>query len=273
MKATTEKDQREINWAMGFVAKKIHGAPNRYRIPEKMHLELDILREILSDENIMLETPIAHIVPMEPTFTAITAATPTKIFGWSTDLNFWWSYDVSPDITRRLVDKSVRREKRIKLDVLKMAGLVLNFAAAIHACHKNGIETEGYPVLLNTCDGISSNIWVNYRCKTSLAGRALGRLFVGLLMTTKIGVQAEWEPEFEPEGSAKLRNLIESDHSFDFLDLLNVASFPISCHQFQPSLTLLGMISDCIGRNASPDVRTLKALEPNALGRIISSDT
>ena len=88
MKATNEEDPREINWAMRYVAKKIHGAENLYRIPETMHSELDILRDLLSDKTLPIETPIAHIVPRDPTFVICTAATPTMISGWSIDLNF-----------------------------------------------------------------------------------------------------------------------------------------------------------------------------------------
>ena len=115
MKATSKEDQREVRWAMGFVARKIHGASNCYQIPNTMHMELDILREILSDKDTIIETPIAHIVPRDPTFVACTVATPTKIVGWSVDLNFWWSYDVSSDITKRVTDGSVKRQKKSRL--------------------------------------------------------------------------------------------------------------------------------------------------------------
>ena len=238
-----------------------------------MHSELDILRNLFSDKNLPIETPIAHIVPRDPTFVICTAATPHMIAGWSIDLNFFWCYNVSPGITRRVIDKSVNRKKRIKLDVLKMAGLVINFAAAIHICWSDKIDIESFPVLLNACDGLSSVRWLNYRCKTSLAGRALGRLLVGLLMTTKLGIQAEWDSKHDPEGSAQLTSHLETSNAHDFMESLNKVPPLLSCRKFQPSHTLLGMICKCIGNNVSPDVRTTRVLEPSALGQIISLDT
>ena len=171
------------------------------------------------------------------------------------------------------MDKSVNTKKQIKLYVLKMAGLVINFAAAIHICWSDKIDIESFPVLLNACNGLSSNRWLNYRCKTSLAGRALGRLLVGLLMTTKLGIQAEWDSKHVPKGSAQLTSHLETSNSHDFMELLNKVPPLLSCRKFQPSHTLLGMICKCIGNNVSPDVRTTRALEPGALGQIISLDT
>ena len=84
---------------MRVVAKKVYGATNLYRIPESMHVELDIIREILTNDSICIETPITHVVPRDPTFTVCAMATPHQIVGWSEDLSFWWTYAISLDLT------------------------------------------------------------------------------------------------------------------------------------------------------------------------------
>ena len=48
------------------------------------------------------------------------------------------------------------------------------------------------PVLLIWYHNQPVYCWVNYKCKYSLIGRWLVCLFVGMLMGTKIVVQAEW---------------------------------------------------------------------------------
>ena len=242
MKATSEEDQREVKWAMRVVAKKVHGATNLYQILESMHVELDIIREILTDDSICMETPIAHIVPRDPTFTAHTMATPHQIVGWSEDLSFWWTYTVSPDLTRRITDKKINRKRRVTLDALKMVGIIINFAASIHTCWRDNVSVDDFPVLLNACDGLSANAWVNYRCKTSMTGRTLGRLFVGLLMGTKIGIQAACGPDSKTEGSASLCAAASGRDIFDFRDLIHNVPSLSSCRQFQPSRTLLGLV-------------------------------
>ena len=150
---------------MRYVTKKIHGVENSYRIPSTMHSELDILRKIFSVNSLPIETPIVHLIPRDPTFVICTAATHNMIARWSINFSFFWCYNVSPGITRCVIDKSVNRKKQIKLDVLEMAGLVINVAAAIHICWNDKIDIESFPVLLNACDGLSSNRWLNYRAR------------------------------------------------------------------------------------------------------------
>ena len=84
--------------------------------------------------------------------------------------------------------------KYISIDVLEMVCVIINFAAAIYICNLDGMDFSTHPVLLNWCDNTSACLWVNYKCQNSLIGRAFGPSFIGLLMVTKLGIQAEWLP-------------------------------------------------------------------------------
>ena len=79
----------------------------------------------------------------------------------------------------------------ISINVLEMVCVIVNMAAAIFVCDHDGIDLSSYPVLLNWCDNTTACTWINRNCKHSMIGQQLGRLFVGLLMGTKIGIQAE----------------------------------------------------------------------------------
>ena len=105
-----------------------------------------------------------------------------------------------------------------------------------------------------------------------MTGRALGRLFVGLLMGTKIGIQAACGPDSKTEGSASLCAAASGRDIFDFCDLIHNVPSLSSCRQFQPSRTLLGLISRTVSKSNSPGVLTTKGLKPPALGSIISLD-
>ena len=72
--------------------------------------------------------------------------------------------------------------------------MVIIFAASIYVCHIDSLDLDTFLVLLNWRDSLSSCSWVNWKCKNSLIGRALGRLFLGLLMITKLGIQTKWLP-------------------------------------------------------------------------------
>lgn len=67
-------------------------------------------------------------------------------------------------------------------------------AAAIYTCHVDKIDFLKYRVLLNWCDNKSTTYCYLFihRCKSSMIGQKLGCVFVGLLMSTDLGFQAEW---------------------------------------------------------------------------------
>ena len=83
-----------------------------------------------------------------------------------------------------------KKGKLISINCLEFACVVINFAASIYACHVDNIDLSSYPVLLNWCDNSSATASVNHCCKESLIGHELAKIFVGLLMSTDLGIQA-----------------------------------------------------------------------------------
>ena len=72
--------------------------------------------------------------------------------------------------------------------------MVINLAAVIFFCEVNGVELSTHPILLKWCDNMSACVWANTRCKHSLIRQELGKLFIGILISTKLGIQAKWLP-------------------------------------------------------------------------------
>ena len=67
-----------------------HSAGVKYRIPETLKKELEIIRAVLSDDAILLETPFAQIVDRDHDLEAGADSCKRVGGGWSTDLTFWW---------------------------------------------------------------------------------------------------------------------------------------------------------------------------------------
>ena len=63
--STMAEDQRKIRFAVAGIAKMTHSASLTYRIPKTLKTELEIIRAVLSDDAIILETPFAHIVDQD----------------------------------------------------------------------------------------------------------------------------------------------------------------------------------------------------------------
>lgn len=273
MRATCEEDQREINFAVSTVAKMKHGLKEKYRMPGSLIVEIALLIRILTDWSICLETPIAHIVPRDGTWDGAADSCKVAGGGWSIDLRFWWHLVYPEEVLRRARLPNNKKGKLISINVLEFACVIINFAAAIHVCWLDGLDLSAFPVFLNCCDNTAAVAWINKRCKESMIGRELAKIYVGLLMSTKLGIQADWISTTANKIADEISRIHGGDGEYDYSQL--ISSYPVlsDCRMFQPSSTLLGMIWDVLLNNVSPDPLTIRNWEPSALGSIISSDS
>ena len=272
MKATNEDDMREINFAKSTMAKMKHRTKIKYRMPPSLKEEIRIIRALLKDDSIRLETPIAHIVPRDCNYFSATETCKSACGGWSIGLSFWWHYDWPEDIQRRARLSNNQSGQKIPIEVLRMAGIILNFAAAIVACHKDGTSLDAFPMLANDCNGTSACNWVNFNCKTNMMGRALGRIYVGMLMSTKLGIQASLVSSVENEIAAEVSQSQGKDGVYEYSRIHTNYPALSCCRLFQPSDTLLGMILGVLRTSVSQCPLTVAKLKPTALGSITSLD-
>ena len=269
---STQDDRREIDFATQQASKMIHSCRRKYRMPQSLKEEIEYLSKILHDDSIQLSTPIAHIVPRDYTFEAACDSSKPSGGGWSTDLRFVWYLKYPEEVLRRAMLPNNKHGDMISINVLEMVCIIINMAAVIYACDIDGVDLSQYPVLLNWCDNMSACAWINHKCKHSLIGRRLARLFVGLIMSTNIGIQAEWistHLNYIADDISRInKSPTEDDFDFSTLQL----TYPIlnNCRQFQPSDSLLGMIWEILLKGKSPDPLIVKQLRPSALGRFIS---
>ena len=268
----TKDDEREINFAIGQTARQVHSCQQKYRIPASLTEEISFLRKILLDNSISLCTPLAHIVPRDPTWTGAADSCKHSGGGWSVDLLFWWHVAYPQDVVYRACLPNNKSNLMISINVLEMVCVIINLAAAIFVCDHDKVDLSMYPIFLNLCDNMSSTTWVNKNCKYSLIGRRLARFFIGLLMGTNIGIQAEWlstHANFIADDISRLKDM-DGDGIFDYSALKITYPCLQPCRQFQPSHTLLGMIWDILLRGSCPDPLMVAKLKSHALGQFIS---
>ena len=270
MEASTEEDEREINFATRGAAKMIHKSKEVFVIPKTLKREIALILKILLDPTIILETPFAHIVVRDPTWGAWADACKRAGGGWSTDLKFWWYFPFWDDIYQRACLPDNKTKRLVSINVLEMVCVIINYAAVIYICWLDGINLDTYPVLMNGCDNSSATSWVNSRCKTSLLGRELGIFFSGLLMGTKIGINAQWLDTHSNFLADAISRLNAKENGYNYEELLTEFPQLRSCRRFQPSRTLLGLIYRTLDEGVSPDPLILKQIEPSALGSITS---
>ena len=96
-----EEDAREINFAICQTARQVHACENQYRMPATLTEEISFMRKILMDMSITLCTPLAHIVPRNPTWTGAANSCKRSGKGWSVDLLLWWHVAYPLDVVER----------------------------------------------------------------------------------------------------------------------------------------------------------------------------
>ena len=74
----------------------------------------------------------------------------------------------------------------ISINVLETVCVVINFAASIYFCNIDGLDLDTFLVLLNWRNSTSACSWVDWKCKNSLIGRALGRLLRTAVVRTAV---------------------------------------------------------------------------------------
>ena len=80
----------------------------------------------------------------------------------------------------------------IDINVLEFDCVIINFAAAIHMYWLDRLDLSAFPVFLNCCDNTAAVARIDKRCKESMIGHELAKINVGLLMSTKLCIQADW---------------------------------------------------------------------------------
>jgi len=283
----TDKDTdnwREITFAASRVARLFHGCKQTYRIPSSLAAEIAFIRSLMADSSFALCTPIGHIVSHDNTYALCTPighivsrdftysmfADSCKLSGggWCTDLSFWWYLEYPQEIIRKAQLKNNKHGDYISINALEMMCVIINYATAIHICHLDGVDISHAPTILNWCDNTSAVSWINTRCKDSLAGRALGRLYCGLLMSSTIGLctdRISTTQNVIADHISRVKRSAE-DGKYDISQLLTDHPSLRSCCLFQPLELLLSMFWEILLHKGSPDVLMLKELRPENLG-------
>ena len=270
----TKQDIKEINFAVGQASRRQHRCDKRYKMPISLRRELALILRLLKDKTILLCTPFAHIVPREENFETACDSCKEGGGGWSTDLTFWWHIAYKREVVRRAYLPNNKHGLLVSINSLEFFCVIVNFAAAICALAAGHATIDDvYPVLLNWCDNISACAWVNSKCKESLIGRRLALVFVGLLLNSNMGIQAEYlntVKNFIADDISRLRKIATDKNSFNFDYAKLLSTYPeqlTGCKQFHPSELLLSTLYDVLLNNVSPDPLTIKQWTPEMLGR------
>ncbi len=114
--------------------------------------------------------------------------------GYSIKLLFWLHLSFPKEIVERtlLYLKDNKDNRFILINCLKYFTIIMNYCASFLVFKTWKIDNNSHPVVLCVTDNTSALNWTLHTSKKSIIGRALARFFCGLLIGSKVGVNAKW---------------------------------------------------------------------------------
>lgn len=273
IKKARKNDVEEANFAMRLVARRVHKSKKRYFINETLREEISHIRQVLS--TVSLRTPIGHMIPRIQTAVQASDACIYGGGGWCLHYKFWFHIEW-PDVIYKRTKKFIEKgSDLIDINVLEFLAMIINYAGALTAIENDGLGPDPSPVILALADNQSAVRWISRFCLTSMAGRALGRLFCGLLVGSELGINAKWLAGIDntiADAISRLKKLTTDDKGFSNFDFSSLPQrFPQlqDCRRFVPSAEFWSCLQRAVLTKKSPTLKELQLLKRQGLGKLI----
>jgi hypothetical protein len=195
--------------------------------------------------------------------------------GYSIKLRIWWFLPFPEEIVQRtlLHLKNNKDQTFISINCLEFITIILNYCAALTAFHKDSNIDDPYPVVLCVTDNISAKNWTMHTSKKSIIGRALARFFCGLLIGSRVGINAKWISTLHNKiaddvSRLKATNLSTNTSHYDFTKLKQDHKELKTCCFFYPSPKLFSMILKILLTRSCPALSEVLQMKPPDLGKL-----
>lgn len=272
----SQQEARIVSFALKTVSRLIHRSKCSYPISANLAADIDFFRTALQvTSTVPWVNPIGHCILRTPRGIPYGDSSLRGCGGYCVALNFWWHLNFPPEIVNRtlLYLRDDSNDDLISINALEFITVILNYCAALHVISSSGILSDDpHPVVLCKTDNTSALNWVNHRSKGSPLGRALGRLFVGLIMDSPLGINAEWintnDNEIADEIS-RLKKDSDKEFSFDYSQLKQKFHGTLKdCQRWYPSTRLISIIYRVLLTRQPPILEDVRSLRPSDLGRL-----
>jgi hypothetical protein len=268
-----EITQNTVSYAHKKLAQMPHRSRKEFPIVKTMKAELTLFANLLDDDSISWESPIAHMVTREAYANSFGDACLYQSGGFSIKLRFIWHLEFPIEIQQRTILHIKSGPDQIGINVLEFVAIIINYAAALTVILQEPPRDDPYPILLNFADSMSAIKWIRL-CTSSPMGRRLGLIFCFLLMESPLGINAEWLPGDEniiADAISRIKQTKGTNKSFyDYDYSLLKQEYPVltNCRSFQPSQELLSMLWTAILTENTPTLNEVRKLKQNGLGKL-----
>ena len=247
------------SYAQSATARQVHSSRRTYYLNQTAKEELNLITRALRDDTIPKHSPIAYLIPREPSGTAWGDSCLYAAGGYSIDMQFWW-YVKWPDsivqYTLLFMRKNPDKGKLISINALEYATVIINYCAAL-LYFRDEIAPDGdpHPTVHILADNTSAESWAGSGCKKGLMmGRALGRLQCALMLRNSLGLtmgHVTTKDNWIADEISRAKRELDSLTTFCSL----ISKFPQlgGCRRYQPSAAVLSVISAALLTQRMPD--------------------
>ena len=182
-------------FALSKIAKAIWNVPTKCFISNELRIELKLLLSLVDNPKVHWYTPLSHLVDRDPDFQVWGDSSLDCAGGYSHQLKFWWFLEWPQTIKQKTLKyfkiNIYENDKLISINLLEYAVVIINYAICSYLIPKSGSSIE-YPVLMNWSDNRSAISWTKRAARSTIAGKALARMFCCLAFNNPVACSAEY---------------------------------------------------------------------------------
>ena len=249
---------RRLTFNLSQAAKKVHKSRLPIHFNKTLRHELSMITRVLSSDNIDLHRPIAHMVHRDPSAIGYSDSCLRAAGGFSIKMKFWWYIEWPECIQKRTLRyiKNNKNNMLISINLLEYAALLIEYVAATHYYRNGGTDdSDPYPTVLLYADNTTAEAWAKMKsCKTSMAGRALGRLQCALMINNHVGINIGHVTTKDNVIADRISRIKKETNTLPDFEKLT-QDFPqlTSCRRFHPSAELVSAITAILLQEKSFD--------------------
>ena len=259
------------NFALSHILRNIWNKSTKFYISKSLRQELKLLIFIFKNrKKYPIGAPIAHIVPRDPDFQARGDACLEGAGGYSFDLKFWWFVKWPHKIKNKTLPFFVKKYKNLKghiisINLLEYATIIISYAAAHMLFNNNpSLALQPYPLIQIKTDNKSALSWTKRAASSTDEGKALARILTSLMISSDLGLSAEFIPGSENHLADSLSRMSTKQKFSSFSSLSQEYKQLHLCKRFVPNPLFLCRLWDALLlKQAHP------LLPPEQLGQLL----
>ncbi len=239
------------SFAQSSAARQVHACRQRAFFNKTALEELALIYSALSNDCIPKFSPLAYLIPRDPSGKACGDSCLYAAGGWSVDMRFWWYIKWPDEIvnhTLKYITSNPDKGKLISINVLEYATVLINYCAAILYFKHDNPSADPHPTVHIDADNTTAVSWATSGCKRGLAmGRALGRLQCALMLRNTLGLTSDYintKDNWIADEISRIKR--ESDSLESFCSLIKRFPQLNGCRRYHPSAALISAITDAL---------------------------